>query len=83
MAPFVVKLPKQPGCKEHRYAHLLCGTIDLPATPAVVNADEIGSAPVLPTSLERIAALENTVTRLSEELTELKQAFEEFKKSFE
>ena len=27
--PMVVKLPKQPGSREHRYAHLLCGEPDL------------------------------------------------------
>jgi uncharacterized protein len=80
--PFVVKLPKQPGCKEHRFAHLMSGAADLPVA-SLALCDDNSIAPVLPSSLDRITELETTVAALYEELAALKLAFEDFKKSFE
>ncbi|MEJ2744262.1 MAG: YceH family protein [bacterium] len=64
--PLVVKLPRQFGRKECRYAHLLCGEVrvDEPAEQAVVpvGADD-----------DRIAALEKQVETLRAELDELKK----------
>lgn len=56
----VRKLPKQPGSREHRWAHLLCGdVIDAPAP-----AREAGSAPP--------GELQARVTRLEQEVSELR-----------
>lgn len=56
-----VRLPKQPGSREHRWAHLLCG--ELPA----------GSAPLQETtSPAGTLDLENRVARLEEEVAELR-----------
>jgi uncharacterized protein YceH (UPF0502 family) len=67
--PLVVKLPRQFGRKECRYAHLLCGDvkIDEPAEPAVISvgADD-----------NRIAAIERQVETLRAELDELKKKLE-------
>ena len=77
----VVQLERQPGRKEARYAHLLCGEPE----PA---AEEEGEGPVEPAALElraeneRIATLEEEVAGLREELGALRQAFEEFKGQF-
>lgn len=54
-----VKLPKQPGSREHRWAHLLCGEVDLPA--------------VAESRRENTSALEERVTRLEQELAELRE----------
>ncbi|MCW5649348.1 MAG: YceH family protein [Ramlibacter sp.] len=35
--PLVVKLPRAPGAREQRWAHLLCGAVDLSASPAPVE----------------------------------------------
>ena len=55
-----VKLPKQPGSREHRWAHLLCGEVDLPAAPDSRH--------------ESSSALEERVAKLEEEVAELRAA---------
>ena len=52
-----VKLPRAPGAREQRWAHLLCGPIDTSFTAGVAGAQ--GS-----TTAERLAALETEVTAL-------------------
>lgn len=56
-----VRLPKQPGAREHRWAHLLCG--ELPADPAVLQET---------TSPTGTLDLENRVARLEDEVAELR-----------
>ncbi|MCZ6875628.1 MAG: YceH family protein [bacterium] len=76
--PLVAKLPRQPGRKEARFAHLLCGELEPEDedVPAVEASDrQIGS--------ERIEALINEIGALRQELDALKQAFKEFKEQFE
>jgi uncharacterized protein len=55
----VVKLPKMPGSREHRWAHLLCGEVDAAALSMSANA-------FVPTddSLGRLTKLENQVASL-------------------
>lgn len=64
----VVELPRQPGSREPRWAHLLSG---MPALPerAQVAARESSSDVVTP---GEIAALRATVTQLTEELSAVK-----------
>lgn len=54
----VVKLPRAPGAREQRWAHLLCGPVDVDALGA--PAPSAGGAAVH----DRIAALEAEVTAL-------------------
>lgn len=61
-----LKLPRQPGQKEARYAHLLCGE---PVVETVADAT--------PAAPSRIAQLENEIQSLREELADLKRRFEE------
>lgn len=57
--PLVVKLPRAPGAREQRWAHLLCGPVE--ASAAVAERP----APAEDTPLrERIAVLENEVAQL-------------------
>lgn len=53
-----VKLPKQPGSREHRWAHLLCGEVSLPTVPDSTRASS--------------GALEERVARLEAEVAELR-----------
>ena len=79
--PLITKLPRQPGTKESRYAHLLSGEVQ-------VEEREVATR-VEPATLEvrdeneRIARLEQELTRVRAELTDLKRGFLEFKKQFE
>jgi uncharacterized protein YceH (UPF0502 family) len=76
--PLVTRLPRQPGRKEVRYAHLLCGD--------VVQEEEDGLEPAardVRVDNDRLEALEQEVAALAEELEALTQAFMTFKKQFE
>ena len=61
----VVKLPRAPGEREARWAHLLCGEVALPA------ASLAGDAP-MGVSAGELAALKAEQTRLADEVTELR-----------
>ncbi len=69
--PLVVKLPRAPGAREARWAHLLCGEPVLPAAPAgfADHADHREAAGI---SAGELAALRAEQTRLARELETLK-----------
>lgn len=69
------KLPRRPGEKEVRYAHLLSG--DPPAVPVDEPDTTAKLAP------DRLDMVETEMARLKQELEELKQQFAGFKKQFE
>src|SRR3954468_12046197 len=64
---FVKQLPRQPGTKEPRWAHLMCGDVEVTETTGAVER-----AP----SVDRIGKLEA-------ELAELRRQFDEFRRKFE
>jgi len=70
--PLVSLLPRQPGARESRYAHLLCGPVDLaimaPNTPA--ESQDAGSRRQ---DDDRIAQLESAVAELQREVTALRE----------
>ena len=68
----VVKLPRAPGAREQRWAHLLCGPVDmtLPTAPTATGGAAEDDVIAL---TRRVAALEHTVTALSEQLANLRQ----------
>ena len=79
-AGLLIRLPLQPGRKEHRFAHLLSGE------PENIEQEKIRQEPVMVTveaESARIAALEHTVACLKEDFELLKQEFLTFKKEFE
>ena len=77
--PLVTVLPRQPGTKEARYAHLLSGEVEaLPADSSAGVALTSGA-----NSGERIARLEELVEKLQSEIADLKQQFAAFRKQFE
>ena len=79
--PLVAKLPRQPGTKEARHAHLLCGPVET-AAPPVALPQEPAVTPGRAES-ERLAQLETEITGLRRELDELRQRFADFRKQFE
>lgn len=74
--PLVALLPRRPGQKEVRYAHLLSGepTVDI-AEQSKVRDD--------PAEPSRVEALEHEVSSLRAELFELRARFDEFRREFE
>lgn len=68
--PWVVKLPRLPGSREHRWAHLLCGEVDEAAFKVAS-----GSAPQS-VDLGEVAALKANVARLTEEVAALRAMVE-------
>ena len=78
--PIVKMLPRQPGTKEVRYAHLLSGDVRTPPPEAPSEA-----AAVVPKAFDgsRIARLENEVAALQKELADVKQQLAAFRKQFE
>ena len=73
--PFVVHLPREPGKRERRWAHLFAGE---PVPTEEQPMPEAGSL-----DHTRIEALETDIASLREELGDLKTAFEAFKARFE
>jgi uncharacterized protein YceH (UPF0502 family) len=68
-----IEMPRRPGQKEVRYAHLLSGA-------PVENAEP--AAPVEAEAVARRVDLEATVAELQDQIAELRREFEEFKKQF-
>jgi uncharacterized protein YceH (UPF0502 family) len=81
--PFVVRLPREPGRKEQRWAHCFGGEVEAaPREPSPAPEPE-QATPKPPAENEQIAKLEQEVAALRRELDQLKQAFETFKQQFE
>src|ERR1700751_1430152 len=77
--PLVKVLPRQPGTKESRYAHLLCGEKpewEAPAPMVEAHAENSEDG-------ERLARLESEVADLRREMADLKQELAGFRKQFE
>ncbi|MFC1526065.1 YceH family protein [Candidatus Latescibacterota bacterium] len=82
--PMVVCLPRQPGRKEPRYAHLLAGEPE--AAAAAEEAAEVKPERAtleVRAEDERLAALEDQVAALVEEMAALRQQFQGFRQQFE
>lgn len=81
--PLVARLPRAPGTKESRYAHLLSGAID---TTKVSTEPSIRPEPAtlaVRAENDRIVKLEQEVSDLRQELAAVKQQLAEFRKQFE
>ena len=76
--PRVAMLPRQPGTKESRYMHLFSGD-----APAVDVSDSYAPTTGSDSGKDRITALEQEVSRLRAELTEVQQQLAVFRKQFE
>ena len=77
--PLVKPLPRQPGTKETRYAHLLSGDV------AQVEPELKVKAYTLERSVDgdRVKQLEDEIAGLKNEIADLKQEFAQFRKQFE
>jgi uncharacterized protein YceH (UPF0502 family) len=75
--PLIVKLERQPGQKEARYAHLLGGPVDAASFPT--STEKRSAAP----DNGRLETLETELASLKNELAEFKATFDEFRKQFD
>ena len=80
--PLVVKLPRQTGRKESRYAHLLGGEVQVAEAEDATPQVERETLEVRAES-EKFARLEEELKLVRAELSELQEQFREFKKQFE
>lgn len=77
---FVIKLPRQPGRKESRLAHLFSGD------PQILEAHQEepqSSALVVKAENDHFEKLEQEINLLRQELSDLKEEYFDFKKQFE
>jgi hypothetical protein len=70
--PFVVRLPRAPGTRDVRYAHLLGGEIQGATAPEAAEPVE-AAAPARGGLGERVQSLESRVARAEEELEEIRR----------
>jgi len=76
----VAVLPRQPGTKESRYAHLLSGEVK---ATELLAPPRVSSPPRYSADDDRVSRLEETVAALQNEVNELKQQLAQFRKQFE
>ena len=82
--PLVLKLPRRPGQREERWAHLLAGEAAAQAAAARASAAAHGTpATAPPPSDDRVARLESEIAAMRQELTELRAELAAFRKQFE
>jgi uncharacterized protein YceH (UPF0502 family) len=73
--PLVTQLPRRPGQKEVRYAHLLSGEPQPETTESVPD--------IAPKKADRLETLEQAVDSLRREIVELRAQFDEFRREFQ
>ena len=78
--PLVKALPRQPGTKEARYAHLFCGDVEVQVEFASSRSQ---SPPQASERDETVLRLEQELASLQHRVSDLEKALLEFRKQFE
>src|SRR4030081_1390674 len=84
--PLAKVLPRQPGTKEARYAHLLSGDVEVLEAKLAAEPPPAPAPPHREGNAQRekeVAALRQEVAGFQKEIAELRQQFAQFKKQFE
>jgi uncharacterized protein len=81
--PVVTVLPRQPGTKEARYAHLLGDVPPVAPAPAAYTTGARDDETAAASSTERIEALVAEVAQLRKQIADLQSQFATFRKQFE
>ena len=74
--PLVVKLERQPGQKDARYAHLLSGAVDASAFAVLRPTQSVPAD-------NRVEKLEDRIAALESEFAAFRESFGEFRKQFD
>jgi uncharacterized protein len=69
--PLVVNLPRAPGAREQRWAHLLCGPVDLTHSQSLAPGGSSATEDEVIHLTRRIATLEEQVATLMEQVANL------------
>jgi uncharacterized protein YceH (UPF0502 family) len=77
--PLAKILPRQPGTKESRYAHLFSGDVVAPE----MHAGSSAGAPRTSADDDRLTRLEEELAEVRRELGEVKDLMERFRRQFE
>lgn len=77
--PLAKPLPRQPGTKETRYAHLLSGDVVQAEPELMVTAHTLERS----VDGDRVRQVEEEIAGLKNEIADLKQQFAQFRKQFE
>ncbi|MGH7638796.1 MAG: YceH family protein, partial [Gemmatimonadaceae bacterium] len=75
--PLVSELPRQPGQKDERYAHLLAGDVTVAPSQHSVRQASTRAGP------SQIETLEHAVEALRAEVADLRAELQSFRKQFE
>ena len=66
--PLVVQLPRAPGAREQRWAHLLCGAVDMAAVAAAPQGESASVLARIDTLERELAQLRSAVQNIYEQL---------------
>ena len=81
--PLVTRLPRRPGQKEVRYAHLLCGEVRVDDSDEAGEGTAVAAGRAQSADAERISGLEAGMEELRREVADLRSQLETFRKMFE
>jgi uncharacterized protein YceH (UPF0502 family) len=81
--PLAKLLPRQPGTKEARYAHLLSGDVEAYDSRPASNAEPEPATSISSADGASLEALEREVASLRNDIADLNHQFAQFKKQFE
>jgi hypothetical protein len=82
-AALVVRLPRQPGRKEHRWMHTLCGVSEAAAEEEVAAPRQSPAFDQVRSDREHMTALETELQSLKEEVQSLREELKGFRRQFE
>ena len=69
--PIILRIPRQPGQREDRYMHLLCGKPDLTAIAAMGSSAKKSASPELEERVEKLEAQVEQLQKLVDKLLDL------------
>jgi uncharacterized protein YceH (UPF0502 family) len=82
-SPLVMRLLRQPGRKEHRWMHTLCGVSEAATETEVTVVRQAPAFEQVRSDRERMAFFETEIQSLKEEVQSLREELKGFRRQFE